>query len=132
MNLRFALIFFIFLTVFEGVKSQTKEDLLIGSMVFDEKDNTAEYKLSDFDINNEVEALAYGSFVFYKTFISSQDGDACIFYPSCSVYMVQSIKKHGFAVGILDGIDRLQRCNKLSPNNYKMYKNTRLLCDTVE
>ncbi len=131
MYLRFILILFILNTAIKNINSQTKEDFMIGSMVFEENDNTIEYKLSDFEINNELQALAYGSFIFYKNFISSQDGDACIFYPSCSVYMVQSIKKYGFTIGILNGIDRLQRCNKLSPNNYKIYKDTRLLCDTI-
>jgi putative component of membrane protein insertase Oxa1/YidC/SpoIIIJ protein YidD len=46
----------------------------------------------------------------YKQFISSQDGDVCVFEPSCSVYMVDAIRQEGLIVGYLDGIDRLMRC----------------------
>ena len=46
----------------------------------------------------------------YKQFISSQDGDVCVFEPSCSVYMVEAIRQEGLIVGYMDGIDRLMRC----------------------
>ncbi len=46
----------------------------------------------------------------YKQLISSQDGDVCVFEPSCSVYMVDAIRQEGLIVGYMDGIDRLLRC----------------------
>jgi putative component of membrane protein insertase Oxa1/YidC/SpoIIIJ protein YidD len=51
------------------------------------------------------------SFLFYKEYISSQDIDACVFYPSCSVYTMQSIEKKGAVIGLLEGFDRLLRCH---------------------
>jgi len=83
-------------------------------------------------LNNEAEFVFTGLFVFYKTFISSQDGGSCTFTPSCSEYALQSIKKKGIFVGLLNSFDRLIRCNGLSPENYKYDKERHLLIDPVE
>jgi putative component of membrane protein insertase Oxa1/YidC/SpoIIIJ protein YidD/tetratricopeptide (TPR) repeat protein len=55
--------------------------------------------------------LATFSFLFYKEFISSQDVDACVFNPSCSVYTIEAISKHGSIIGMLMGLDRMMRCH---------------------
>ncbi len=47
---------------------------------------------------------------FYQKFISPAQGEVCNFSPSCSNYMFKAIRKHG-PIGVLMGIDRLQRCN---------------------
>ena len=82
--------------------------------------------------SNELELLSSAFFVFYKEFFSSQDGNHCVFYPSCSVYAIQAIKKQGLIIGTMNGIDRLSRCNRLSPENYKTYKNTHLFYDPLD
>lgn len=51
------------------------------------------------------------SFLFYKKYLSSQDVDACIFNPSCSVYTIESVQKNGAVKGLLDGFDRILRCH---------------------
>jgi putative component of membrane protein insertase Oxa1/YidC/SpoIIIJ protein YidD len=48
---------------------------------------------------------------FYKDFISPNDLNSCSFYPSCSTFAVEAVKKKGFFSGILKASDRLQRCN---------------------
>ncbi len=35
----------------------------------------------------------------------------CVFEPSCSEYMILSIKKHGAIFGVIKGISRLLRCH---------------------
>jgi uncharacterized protein len=55
---------------------------------------------------------------FYSRFISSQDHTDCMFYPSCSVYMSESIKKNGVFAGIIKGLDRLIRCNGVRTGRY--------------
>lgn len=35
----------------------------------------------------------------------------CTMYPTCSEYMILSIKKHGTAKGVLKGIFRIGRCH---------------------
>ena len=60
---------------------------------------------------NPVQLFFSGLFLSYKYLISSQDGNKCSFYPTCSEYGIMSVKKHFFVIGILDTFDRLSRCN---------------------
>ena len=39
---------------------------------------------------------------------------SCRFHPTCSEYMLQSIKKYGIKVGISKGIIRLSKCHPYS------------------
>lgn len=70
-------------------------------------------------------------FHFYKDWISSQNGNVCTFYPSCSNYAMECLHQKGVVIAILAGFDRLARCNGLSPENYIRYKNTVYLYDPV-
>jgi len=45
----------------------------------------------------------------YKFFISDLDGDNCPFYPSCSGFFVESVKRTNFLQGSLLFIDRFTR-----------------------
>ncbi len=130
--IRFSFIAFVMLLACDFAISQTAEDFKIAKMLFTDSDSIKHEKYTRFDNPNELQLLAYGSFSFYKYFFSSQDGDRCVFIPSCSAYTLQSMKKHGFFVGLLDGLDRLQRCNKLSATNYERYKNTSKFDDPVD
>lgn len=60
---------------------------------------------------NEFSFVFSAFFVIYKELLSSQDVDACVFTPSCSVYAIESLKKKGIIIGYFDSIDRLTRCN---------------------
>lgn len=82
--------------------------------------------------NNEIEAVFSGLFLFYKSFLSSQDAISCVFYPSCSVYGFHAVEKHGVIVGMIDTFDRLSRCHALSPEEYDVHPETRLFYDPVE
>lgn len=79
--------------------------------------------------SNEFEFILTGFFVSYKEFFSSQDGKSCTFTPSCSVYAIQTIKKKGVVEGLLDAVDRLTRCNGLTPENYEIDPELKLLVD---
>lgn len=83
-------------------------------------------------INNELDAVVSGAFLFYKYFVSSQDKASCVFYPSCSVYAIQSVQKHGIIIGMLAAFDRLTRCNGLSGSNYEIDPETHLFYDPVQ
>ena len=125
---------FILLLFFSAfnVYSQDKSDINLVSKLFEVNTKKTDYKVLIKENPNELQLIASGFFLFYKSFFSSQDGNHCVFHPSCSVYTIESIKKHGIFIGIIDGMDRLQRCNRLSPENYERYKNTNLLSDPVE
>lgn len=68
---------------------------------------------------NELQMVFSGLFLFYKFAISSQDYNRCAFHPSCSEFGLLAVKKHGALIGMLATLDRLQRCNGLSPENYE-------------
>ena len=47
----------------------------------------------------------------YKRWISPMLPSACRFYPTCSEYMMEAIKKHGLWRGAGRGLRRLLRCH---------------------
>jgi len=89
-------------------------------------------KMANLKSDKEVKLVFGTMFLFYKKFISSQDGSACNFTPSCSVYGLQCVQKHGPFRGMLQGFDRLTRCNSLNRHQYEMDRNTGLLIDIVD
>jgi len=110
---------------------QNKKDFEMLQGIFEPETHHHEQKSYLKGNSNEFQFLASGFFLFYKSFISSQDGNHCVYSPSCSVYTMQSIKKNGLLIGFSDGMDRLMRCNRLSPENYERFENTNLLFDPV-
>lgn len=78
---------------------------------------------------NEASVLLTAFFIGYKNFFSSQDARSCTFEPSCSVYAIETIRHKGIFAGFLDAIDRLTRCNGLSPEDYDIDQEKRLLID---
>ena len=74
--------------------------------------------------------MAFSSlFLVYKTFFSSQDLSVCTFTPSCSEFGILAVKQFGVVKGGIMTMDRLSRCNGLSPENYEIDKKTMLLKD---
>ena len=43
---------------------------------------------------------------------------SCRYYPTCSKYMIDSLKKHGALNGSLLGIKRIFRCHPWSKSDY--------------
>ncbi len=78
---------------------------------------------------NELQFIFSGLFLFYKFAISSQDSNKCSFHPSCSEYGLLAVKKYGTIFGMLATLDRLQRCNGLSPELYEVDKQKMILID---
>lgn len=52
---------------------------------------------------------------FYQRAISPYIGPCCRFHPSCSEYMIGSIRQNGCLLGVLDGMWRILRCNPFHP-----------------
>ena len=50
--------------------------------------------------------------LIYQRFASDKLRLACVFQPTCSEYMYQSIRKYGLAAGMARGIRRLLRCHE--------------------
>jgi uncharacterized protein len=111
--------------------SQDKTDFEIVGNLYEVKPQKSEYKQLTHDNTNELQWIASGLLIFYKSFLSSQDGNQCVFHPSCSIYAIQSIKKNGLIIGFADAMDRLSRCNRLSPEKYILFEKTNLFSDPV-
>jgi len=79
-----------------------------------------------------VKTLLVGAIRFYQLFISTQDGPACTFVPSCSRFGAESIRRMGVARGILLTADRLQRCNGVSVSRYQTDPTTGYFMDPVQ
>jgi putative membrane protein insertion efficiency factor len=63
-------------------------------------------------------ALLIGMIRVYQVTLSPLLGNACRFEPSCSRYMVESLKKYGLFRGFLKGMRRLSRCHPWNPGGY--------------
>lgn len=83
---------------------------------------------------NEIESTFSTMFIIYKNFISSQDIDACVFQPSCSVYAIECIHHEKSKItAFLKISDRLMRCHPLvSPGTYKIDEETGKFFDPIE
>lgn len=55
--------------------------------------------------------LFIGLVKFYQRFISPLKSPCCRFYPSCSQYAIESLKKHGVIKGLILSTWRIIRCN---------------------
>jgi uncharacterized protein len=125
----------IILLIFNFLNTDSKSQVIFGSYSdlkfihpHSVKHNHNQISKSD----NEIQVVFSALFLFYKSFISSQDQISCGFTPSCSEYGLISVKKLGPIKGMLNTFDRLQRCNGLSPEHYEIHFKTNLLYDPVE
>jgi putative membrane protein insertion efficiency factor len=63
-------------------------------------------------------ALALVPLRFYKRFLSPLLPPMCRFDPTCSIYMMQAIEKHGTLRGVWLGLRRLARCHPFNPGGW--------------
>jgi putative membrane protein insertion efficiency factor len=54
----------------------------------------------------------------YQRTLSRMMPPSCRFYPSCSEYGVQALKKHGIFKGSWLTVRRIARCNPFNPGGY--------------
>ena len=62
-------------------------------------------------------------FKIYKKIISPvihyfNPNAGCRFYPTCSEYIDQAIRKYGLAKGLIKGFKRIIRCNPFNKGGY--------------
>lgn len=56
--------------------------------------------------------------LFYKKMISPLLPRSCRFYPSCSSYSIEALKRHGFLKGMYLSVRRIGRCHPWNPGGY--------------
>jgi putative membrane protein insertion efficiency factor len=54
----------------------------------------------------------------YQMTLSPLLGPACRFEPSCSRYMIESLRKYGPVKGLAKGLRRISRCHPWNPGGY--------------
>ena len=62
--------------------------------------------------------LLIGAVRVYQYTLGPVLGPRCRFEPSCSVYFIESVRKHGAIRGGLRGLWRICRCNPWMPGGY--------------
>ncbi len=63
-------------------------------------------------------AIALLPLRFYRRFLSPLLPPMCRFDPTCSIYMMQAIEKHGTLRGVWLGLRRLARCHPFNPGGW--------------
>lgn len=63
-------------------------------------------------------AIVIGAIRMYQLTLSPLLGPACRFEPSCSRYMVESLRKYGLFKGLVKGFYRVSRCHPFSRGGY--------------
>jgi len=66
-------------------------------------------------LNNGVAAFLIGLIGLYQLWISPLLGPRCRFIPSCSVYSLEALQRHGPWRGGWLTVRRLSRCHPFSP-----------------
>jgi putative component of membrane protein insertase Oxa1/YidC/SpoIIIJ protein YidD len=113
MPFKIVICLFLFLFQVSETNAQTKKDFSLAKTLFTPKakDNFKQFANKN---NNQLESTFSLLFMGYKTFISSQDMDMCVFEPSCSVYAIQCIHhEKNKVIACLKISDRLMRCHPL-------------------
>jgi putative membrane protein insertion efficiency factor len=59
---------------------------------------------------------------FYRKYISILKRPSCRFYPTCSQYAIDAIKKYGAVKGSFMAIWRIIRCNPFNKGGYDPVK----------
>lgn len=55
---------------------------------------------------------------FYQRFLSPLKAPSCRFYPSCSRYAFEAVKKYGVLRGLFKSALRIGRCHPFHPGGY--------------
>jgi uncharacterized protein len=69
-----------------------------------------------------IRALLLSLLSVYRSAVSPCLPAACRFYPSCSAYAQQAIRKYGILKGITRGFARIMRCHPGHPGGYDPVK----------
>jgi putative component of membrane protein insertase Oxa1/YidC/SpoIIIJ protein YidD len=114
---------FIVLAIFMGLVLPARSQALVDkelALLFEYKDTVKQdFKKPLREADKEINIVLSTGFLFYKSFISSQDKPSCNFTPSCSEYAIEAFHKKGVFIGWLSSFDRLTRCHGLiKPTDY--------------
>jgi hypothetical protein len=65
-----------------------------------------------------IQKLILSFIIFYQRFVSPLTAPTCRFYPSCSEYALQAIKRYGPWRGLCLSLRRILKCHPFHPGGY--------------
>jgi len=65
-----------------------------------------------------IQKLILAFIIFYQRFVSPLTAPACRFYPSCSEYALQAVKRYGLWRGLWLSLRRILKCHPFHPGGY--------------
>jgi len=71
-----------------------------------------------FSLRKAPATLAISLLRFYQKFISPLKPPTCRFYPTCSEYAIQAVRKYGFGKGLWKALRRVLKCHPFHPGGY--------------
>jgi len=77
-------------------------------------------------VTSPLRRLAVAPIRLYQRLISPMVGQRCKYYPSCSEYAVQAIRRFGILRGLVLAAWRLLRCNPWSHGGFDPVEDQRL------
>lgn len=85
--------------------------LFLSFMGFNIQNCLAQEKIPVYGVDTD-KGYLINTLKIYQNHISAIDGHRCPMFPSCSVYALKAIKKHGYFKGWIMACDRLMRCGR--------------------
>jgi len=61
---------------------------------------------------------------FYQIFLRDLNPKTCIYFPSCSEYAIESLRKNNFLKGVYMAAKRVVKCNPFYEGGYDPVKKT--------
>ena len=77
-------------------------------------------------MSSALRGLAVAPIRLYQRLISPMVGQRCRYYPSCSEYAVQAIRRFGILRGLVLAVWRVLRCNPWSHGGFDPVEDQRL------
>jgi len=111
--------------------AQLEEDINDLMPLTEQEETKDKYSYFTETSTNELQMVVALFFKFYKHNISSQDGNRCTFYPSCSTYAAGTIRQNGLFEGCASTADRLSRCHHGNEADYDVHIKSGLKYDPV-
>lgn len=137
MNINFFSKYFLLIIFFSCIANYSNSQILIDqelkSLFTNKNIVKPDFKKPLNNAVNEFDIVFSTGFLFYKSFISSQDKPSCIFSPSCSEFAVEAFQKEGLFPGWITTFDRLSRCHGFAkPTHYHFDTEKKLFYDPVQ
>jgi len=74
------------------------------------------------EVKHEMKQVVLQIISFYQKYVAPIKGPTCRFYPTCSQYTYDAVKKYGIIKGTVMGMKRILCCHPFHPGGYDPVK----------